>query len=82
MSWFHRPSNTKSIGELNSLVHDVLLAPDFQTNNLVSFDVVKENTLMDHYCENTSADHIPSPFAFDDTWIKSTIEIPVLCDGV
>ncbi|KAH9961631.1 hypothetical protein BGW80DRAFT_1231820, partial [Lactifluus volemus] len=82
MTWFHRPSNTKSIGELNSLVHDVLLAPDFQTNDLVGFDAVKENTLMDHYHENISADHIPSPFSFDDTWIKSTIEIPVPCDGV
>ena len=51
MTWFYQPSITKSIVELNSLVKDVLLAPDFNPNDLIGFNAAKENNLMDTYQE-------------------------------
>lgn len=83
MTWFYRPeSNTKSITELNSLVKDVILAPDFKADDLVGFDAKKENKMMDAYREAPSESEGPSPFTFDDTWIKGSVEIPLPCDGV
>ena len=41
---------------------------------------------MDIYCEQTTTkatdSDSPSPFEFDDTWIKGSGEIPLPCDGV
>jgi hypothetical protein len=77
MTWFYGPSNTKSVSELNSLVKDVILAPDFKAEDLVGFNALKEREAMDTYQESGA-----SPFAFDDTWIKGTVEISLPCDGV
>lgn len=83
MSWFYGPSITNSISNLNSLVKDVLLAPDFKPEDLVGFNAVKENALMDKFRESSSSSNTPlaTPFAFDDTWIKGAVELPLPCDG-
>jgi hypothetical protein len=80
ITWFYGASNTKSVTELNSLVKDVILAPDFQPDDLVGFDGKKEQAVMDSYQESPAEGL--SPFAFDDTWIKGTVEISLPCDGV
>lgn len=80
MTWFYSSSNTKSVAELNSLVKNVLLAPDFQPEDLFGFDAKKEHAVMDSYQESPVEG--PSPFAFDDTWIKGSVAIPLPCDGV
>ena len=82
ITWFYNSSNTKSISELNSLVRDVILAPDFKPDDFVGFSAIKEHALMDSYRESasTSSDQ-PSPFEFDDTWIKGKVEISVPCEG-
>lgn len=77
MTWFYDSSNMKSVSELNSLVKDVLLAPDFKPEDLVGFSASKEREVMDSYQESGS-----SPFSFDDTWIKGTVEISLPCDGI
>ncbi len=77
MTWFYGSSNTKSMAELNSLVKDVILAPDFEQEHFVGFSALKEREVMDTHQESG-----PSPFAFDDTWIKGTVEISLSCDGV
>ena len=77
MTWFYNSSNTKSMTELNSLIKDVILAPDFKPEDFVGFSASKEREVMDCYQETGS-----SPFAFDDTWIKGTVEISLPCDGV
>ena len=77
MTWFYSSSNTKSVGELNALVKNIILAPDFKPEDLVGFNVKKEHVVMDLYHAEG-----PSPFAFDDTWIKGLVEIPLPCDGV
>ena len=81
MSWHYSASLTKSIGELNSLVTDVILAPDFQSKHFIGFSVVKEQGVMDSYRKPGSVDN-PTPFSFDDTWIKGFVEISLPCDGV
>jgi hypothetical protein len=84
MSWFYRPSITKSIAELNALVKEVLLAPDFNQEDLTGFDATKQNSLMDNYQEHETHETsscLPSPFSFDDRWIKGSVEIPLACDG-
>ena len=80
MTWFYQPSITKSIVELNSLVKDVLLAPNFNLNNLIGFDAAKENNLMDTYQDLQT--EYPTPFSFNDKWLKGSVKISLLCDGV
>jgi len=79
MSWFYRPSLVKSIGEINTLVKEVILAPDFDPEHLVDFDAAKENKRMDEYKDDKSSD-TPSPFSFDDSWIKGSIELSLPCE--
>jgi hypothetical protein len=79
MAWFYRPSITKSITELNTLVKDVILAPDFNADDLVGFDAAKEHKVMDAYQVKSS--HNPTPFSFNDTWLEGSVEIPLPCDG-
>ena len=83
MLWFYRPSNTKSRGELNALVKDVILAPDFSPDDFTGFDAAKEQTLMDNHQEprESSRHGFPNPFSGDDKWIKGIVEIPLPCDG-
>jgi hypothetical protein len=38
------PSTNKSIKELNDLVKNVVLAPDFKTENFIGFDAAKSST--------------------------------------
>jgi len=80
MTWFYQPSITKSIVELNSLVKDVLLAPDFNSNDLIGFNAAKENNLMDTYQKLQT--EYPTPFSFNDKWLKGSVEISLPCDGV
>src|ERR1700679_402352 len=86
MDWFYNSSVTKSLHDLNPLVKNVILAPDFKQDDLVGFSAIKENEVMDTYREsstsNTSDSVGPSPFEFDDTWIKGYVEIALPCDGV
>ncbi|TFK47770.1 hypothetical protein OE88DRAFT_1714347 [Heliocybe sulcata] len=47
MNWMWNGSHTKSLDELNKLVHDVLLAPDFRQEHLASFDAKRETSRLD-----------------------------------
>jgi hypothetical protein len=88
MDWFNNSSISKSLHDLNQLVKNVLLAPDFKPEELIGFSAIKENEMMDTYQESESrtnqvSDSVsPSPFEFDDTWIKGFVDIPLPCDGV
>ena len=83
MDWFYNCSITKSLHDLNKLVKNVLLAPDYKQKDLEDFSAIKENEVMDTYKEASNSESTnPSPFEFDDTWIKGSVEIPLPCDGV
>jgi hypothetical protein len=90
MQWFYDSSLTKSLGTLNNLVHQVLLAPDFHTNDLAEFDAAKEAKRLDDFhpssqvegCEGTSANS--SHQQLDDGWIEAAVPSPISlpCDKV
>jgi hypothetical protein len=84
MNWFTNSSITKSMTELQSLVRDVLLAPDFKAEELVGFRVAKENARLDSFKfqQGHAALSDNENLIFDDTWIKGTVYIPLPCDGV
>jgi hypothetical protein len=80
MMWFYNSSTSKSMTELNSLINEVILAPDFKREDFFGFRAQKEHATMDAYKESPQGD--PSLSTFDDTWIKGTVEISLPCDGV
>jgi hypothetical protein len=53
MTWFHLGSNLKSIADLDSLVNDVLLHPDFDSKHLEGFSAARENKRLDDAAEDT-----------------------------
>jgi len=79
MDWFYRPSITKSIAEVNALVKDVILAPDFNPEDLIGFDAAKENSRMDKY--RTRSSDGPTPFSYNNGWLKGSVDIQLPCDG-
>ena len=42
MNWFYSGSPTKSIAELQSLIYNVILAPDFRVSDLDGFSAKRE----------------------------------------
>ena len=49
MSWFYCLLITKSIGEVNALVKEILLAHNFNQEHLIRFIATKENSFMNSY---------------------------------
>ena len=87
MQWFYDSSLTKSIGTLNNLVHQVLLAPDFNMNDLAEFDTAKEAKCLNDSpsaqvegSEGTSANF--SHQQLNDGWIEAAVPISLPCDKV
>jgi len=54
MSWLYNGSDTKSFSDLDNLVHDVFLAPDFKPEDLSGFDATKATKQWDSFVENSS----------------------------
>lgn len=86
MQWFHDPSSSKSHATLNNLVHRVLLAPDFNANDLVGFDAAKEAKRLDDFNplapeEGTSASTSGSKH-LNDGWIETSVPISLPGDGI
>ena len=72
MHWYHSVSNLKSLGELNRLVRDVLLAEDFNISDLEQFSAEREAARLNLHHDSSS--HI---FATEDGWREGTVTIPV-----
>lgn len=66
MTWFHLGSNLKSIAELDSLVEDVLLKPDYDPVHLENFSAARENQRLDETVDPQSA---------PDGWTKASVKI-------
>ncbi|KAF8800330.1 hypothetical protein BYT27DRAFT_7117677 [Phlegmacium glaucopus] len=90
MRWFYDSSLTKSLGTLNNLVHQVLLAPDFNTKDLAGFDAAKEAKRLDNFqpsapAEGTSTgstDTSYGPKPLNDGWTEVSVPISLPCDKV
>jgi Plavaka transposase len=72
MNWFHTLSNTKSYGELNRLVKEVILANDFDAKDLQNFSAEREAGRLDSYQDPESP-----VFSGNDRWIKGSVTIPL-----
>ena len=77
MNWFHNNPTSKTLNDLDMLVHEVILAPDFNINHLLNFRGSRELERLDKYCKEPD-----SPFSGDSRWIKTSLNISVLCEKV
>ncbi|KAI0363520.1 hypothetical protein BV20DRAFT_958127 [Pilatotrama ljubarskyi] len=71
MRWFYSGSVVKSAGELDRLVNDVILAPDFKPADLRGFRAKTEMKRMDDHTNGSGA------FPAEDGWRKGTVKIPL-----
>lgn len=76
MKWHHASSSIKSAHELDRLVHDVLVQPDFNANHLQNFRFAREAQRLD---EATNASD--NPFGAQTQWKRSSVRIPLPREG-
>ncbi|SJL14234.1 uncharacterized protein ARMOST_17690 [Armillaria ostoyae] len=72
MKWFYS-STTKTLGDLNRLVHEVILMPDFKVSDVQGFDAAQEAERLD---ESEPEGHSGSLFRHDG-WTEDFISIPL-----
>src|SRR6202522_929073 len=77
MNWFHNNETSKTLNDLDTLVHEVILAPDFNINHFINFRGSQESERLDKFCEEPE-----SPFSGDSSWIETSINISVPCEKV
>lgn len=77
MNWFYNASTSKSLNNLDTLVHEVLCAPDFQPDHLRDFRASWEAERLDKLCDEPD-----SAFSGDDGWIQMSVKISVPCEKV
>jgi hypothetical protein len=77
MTWFYGGSNLKSLGELNKLVNEVILANNFKRDNFVGFSASQESEQLEQH-ENGPG----SLLHVEDGWLESSVKISLPADGV
>ncbi|KAF8802003.1 hypothetical protein BYT27DRAFT_7226594 [Phlegmacium glaucopus] len=77
MNWFHNNATSKTLNDLDTLVHEVILAPDFDINHFIGFRGSRESECLDNFCEEPE-----SPFSGDNSWIETSLNISVPCEKV
>ncbi|KAG6808360.1 hypothetical protein H0H92_004378, partial [Tricholoma furcatifolium] len=80
MNWFYQ-STTKTLSDLDSLVHDVILQPDFSTHDLEGFSASRESKRLenDTASQSTYTDNpLPDlPYSTTDNWKTTIVEVPL-----
>ncbi|KIJ07352.1 hypothetical protein PAXINDRAFT_121100, partial [Paxillus involutus ATCC 200175] len=76
MNWFHNSSPSKSLADIARLVNDVILAPDFDREDLRDFNAARESARMDE----APADPDSALFS-SDRWYESTLTIKLPVEG-
>jgi hypothetical protein len=71
INWFYRASATKSMTDLDSLVHEVILAEDFNPEDLRNFRISREMDRLDAYGATST------PFSAEDDWKEGSVTIRV-----
>ncbi|TRM55113.1 hypothetical protein BD626DRAFT_373491, partial [Schizophyllum amplum] len=74
MSWWYSAKGTLSLALLNSLVHDVLLQPGFDTDDLQGFSAEKEMRRMDSHQQDSSSNR--------DGWREGSVTLTLPCGGL
>jgi len=76
MAWFYNGSNQKSVGELDKLVHEVILHDDFSKADLEGFSTKREHARLDMVPEDE--DTAETPFSALQGWNSTTtVKIPL-----
>ncbi|KAG6808398.1 hypothetical protein H0H92_004278 [Tricholoma furcatifolium] len=81
MNWFYQ-STTKTLADLDNLVHDVILQPDFSIHDLEGFSASRESkrlekdTMPHSHSHSTSTDN-ELPYSTTDNWRTTVIEVPL-----
>jgi hypothetical protein len=82
MNWFYKTSK-KTLTDLDALVSEVLLADDYDQEDLNGFSAVRENRRLDEYNPQqdpetiTRSSSLPIPTNHSDLWHQDTVEIPL-----
>lgn len=79
MNWFYSGSSAKSVAELQSLVDDVLLAPDFDLSDLQDFNARRELRRLD---EVANSDDKSGRLEGRNGWQEGIIKITLPCEKV
>ena len=77
MGWFYNSSTQKSFNDLNGLVHNNILADDFDHENLWDFSTQQETQRLDEVPCDPSSLHFAS-----DRWHTASIPIRLPCEKV
>ena len=71
LKWFYLGSPTKSKADLDSVVHDVMLAHDFKLDDLKTFSADREMARLDNYGSTTTS------FFSGDDWKEGSVTVRV-----
>ena len=82
MNWFYSGSSSKSIAELQSLVDNVILAPDFKISDLSDFNAKRELRRLDGEVETHLNNPPSTSFANENGWKQSSVYIKLPCEKV
>lgn len=79
MDWFYSGSSMKSLGELDRLVTDVILAEDFDREDLCGFNAAREANRLDELpSKHPTKDQLSST----DGWHHANVKIRLPAEGV
>ncbi|KAF8233601.1 hypothetical protein L208DRAFT_1266154 [Tricholoma matsutake] len=78
MTWFYGGSNLKSLGKLNRLVNEVILADNFQHKDFVGFSASCKLEHLDKHEQGHTSSHLPAK----DGWIEASVQIALPAEGV
>ncbi|EDQ99528.1 uncharacterized protein LACBIDRAFT_334986 [Laccaria bicolor S238N-H82] len=78
LNWHYNGSNLKSLSQLNTLVEDLIMQPDFKQEDFISFSASREAECLYNY----TSENPESPFLPKDGWIETSVSISVPADSV
>ena len=82
MTWFYKTS-IKTLTNLDSLVSEVLLADDYDRDDLIGFSALRESHRLDQSHPQQNAEYVssrsssPPPPVSSDLWHQDTVQLPL-----
>ncbi|KAG6825178.1 hypothetical protein H0H92_004459 [Tricholoma furcatifolium] len=82
MNWFYQ-STTKTLADLDDLVHDVILHPDFATRDLEGFSASRESKRLEEHTvtpshSTSTKNSLPElPYSTSDNWKTTIVDVPL-----
>jgi hypothetical protein len=73
MNWFYQ-TLTKTLADLEGLVHNVLLHPDFYASDLENFRATRESRCLE---ESRGVPESTLPYVKNDDWKEAAIQVPL-----